>query len=140
MQELQQPSPTGGGRRKFVYYNLNTHKWSVKDCKTGLVKGDHRDIVELFDCALSVGVKGRLRVLDEKRKNVHAGVRGTISDASPDYLYLFFNTALEVGGYLREITYNPYKYDSFVYVDTKEPVKNAKHIIMVKRKVYEVLL
>ena len=59
----------------FVYKNLHKDCWSVK--QDGLVKLHTNDIT-LYDCEFKVSKVGRDRVLKEKRKNVHAGVRGYI--------------------------------------------------------------
>ena len=59
---------------------------------------------------LKVNRKGREKVLREKRKNVHAGVRGYMGESTWDtYPEELFD----------EVTYNPYKYESFVMKDTE---------------------
>lgn len=124
---------------KFVYYNLHKHKWSVKDLKTGKVDGDHRDVIILTSPQFKVSQAGRKRVLEEKRKNVHAGVRGYIENISfcidNDYktISIYGNRSK-----LREITYNPYKYDSFVYKDTLKPVYFTNQVLMINRRVFEI--
>ena len=124
---------------KFVYYNLHKHKWSVKDLKTGKVNGDHRDVIILTSPHFKVSQAGRKRVLEEKRKNVHAGVRGYIEDTS-FYIDDNFKTIKIYSNtyYLREITYNPYKYDSFVYKDTLEPIYFTNQVLMIDRRVFEI--
>lgn len=96
----------------FVYYNLHKHVWSIKALE-GPQKGKvvaHRDEVWLKDAKPVVSASGRARVLREQQKNVHAGIAGEwISRRS-------FNA----GDILDKITYNPYKYDSFVSVDDPE--------------------
>ena len=94
-------------RKVFVYKNLHKDCWSIK--QDGLVKAHTHDL-EMWDCAFHVNAKGRAKVLEEKRKNVHAGVKGYIDDT---------NCELKIG---TEVTYNPYKYDSFVDKTTEEPV------------------
>ena len=88
-------------RPVYVYKNLHKDCWSIK--QHGLVKAhipkDHA--IGLWDCYFHVDVKGREKVLREKRKNVHAFVRGYISNnCSP--------------AVLDEIYYNPYKAKTFV--------------------------
>ena len=96
-------------RKVFVYKNLHKDCWSIK--QDGLVKAHTHDL-EMWDCAFYVNAKGRAKVLEEKRKNVHAGIKGYIDNFhGVDPVEL--NTA---------VTYNPYKYDSFVDRTTKEPV------------------
>jgi len=102
------------GKRVFVYRNLRTGTWSVKDLKTGRVIA-HPDSIRLKDCTLKVSIAGRDRVRREGRKNVHAGVVGTVTDRK-----LFVKTAVGM-------TYNPYKCDQF------EPVV-PEFLMMVRKK------
>lgn len=104
------------GERVFVYRNLHRKCYSVKSLKTNRVLC-HVDEIILFNVKFRVGKAGRERVLREKRKNVHAGVVGYVADVS----------MLDVS-MLRQrigVTYNPYKYDSFVR-DDKSPIYEAK--------------
>lgn len=58
---------------------------------------------------------GRERVLRERRKNVHAFLRGTpTTDAPPE-------------GEPVRVTYNPYTSGSFVVVGTNEPITAARY-------------
>ena len=94
-------------KKVFVYKNLHKDCWSVK--QDGLVKA-HADKLEMWDCSFRVNQKGREKVLKEKRKNVHAGILGRVDD---------------IGGTVMigtEVTYNPYKYNSFVDKNTENPV------------------
>lgn len=64
----------------FVYWNLHRGLWSVKALE-GAQKG--RVIARLGhlgleDCEFKVSEAGRQRVLREGRKNVHAGIVGTL--------------------------------------------------------------
>ncbi len=115
-------------RKVFVYKNLHKNCWSVK--QDGLVKM-HALEVHLYSCNIKVSRKGRERVRREKRKNVHAGIRGYLE---PYHMGLshcanlndearMFQRAWEglPESQMREITYNPYKYDSFVHVDDETP-------------------
>ena len=78
-------------RKVFVYKNLHKDCWSIK--QDGLVKAHTHDL-EMWNCAFQVNAKGRAKVLEEKRKNVHAGVKGYIDDT---------NCELKIG---TEVTYN----------------------------------
>ena len=90
-----------------VYYNLHKKCLSVR--KRGLVI-DHVRSILLKNAEFVVQPAGRKRVLKEKRKNVHAYVRGErVAVAS-------FDSRSE------RITYNPYKNKSFVSVETGKPV------------------
>lgn len=111
------------GKKVFVYYNLHKHVWSVKDVKTGRVIG-YCDRIVLKDVEYKVSKAGRERVLREKRKNVHAGCKGVVVDA-------IVNAEHGVS-----ITYNPYKYESFVEKETEAPVFNDDLVLLENRKVY----
>ena len=85
-----------------VYWNLHKDCFSVQ--QKGLVVG-HTEKIVLSDVEFRVGQAGRERVLKEQRKNVHAGIVGEWMD------YAWQRT----GSIWDEITYNPYKYETFVY-------------------------
>jgi len=99
-------------RKVFVYKNLHKDCWSIK--QDGLVKA-HANDVTLYMCDMIVNYEGRQKVLRQKRKNVHAGIRGYMEHKD-----------LEVWADLpddqfSEITYNPYKYSSFVDIKDSSP-------------------
>jgi len=114
--------------RVFVYYNLHKHTWSIKaleGAQKGLVIG-HSDTVLLSDAHGQVSQAGRARVLRDKCKNVHAGMVGTLVHT-------------EVEGYfpsLTELTYNPYKYETFVDKDTEEAYGGSEFAYMAYKRVY----
>ena len=76
----------------------------------------HAGNVTLYNVTMKVNRKGRERVLREKRKNVHAGMQGLLKDAE---LELVWSDLPE--DQFDEITYNPYKYSSFVHVKDGSP-------------------
>ena len=92
-------------KRVYVYFNLHRKVYSVR--QSGRVV-DHTKHVLLKDCRFLVGQAGRKKVLQEKKKNVHAGVSGYITDRVPN-----------VPESSCVVTYNPYKYESFVSCDDK---------------------
>lgn len=110
----------------FCYRNLNRKGvvWSVKSRRTGRVLA-RLPYVMIENAILSVSPRGRARVLREKRKNVHAGVIGTwmrgaipvSGDTSPSSLWV-------------RLKYDPYKYDSFVRADNKQPINKAVYVIL----------
>ena len=106
-----------------VYWNLHRNCYSVQDYKSGKVI-DHVRTLTLTDAQFVVREGGKERVRDEKRKNVHAFVVGTLTlfskgfETSED----FFNT--------RRVTYNPYKHDSFVTADDETPVYESSTVAM----------
>jgi hypothetical protein len=104
--------------RVQVYYNLH------KKCLSIRHKGkviEHAQEVTLTDARFHVQQAGRERVLKQKRKNVHAYISGKLKESfwfiqSPKYIW----TAKQ------RVTYNPYKYKSFVDKETLEPVASAE--------------
>ena len=115
--------------RVFVYYNLHTHKWSIKALE-GKNKGRviaHVDAVQLRDAKGKVSEAGRQRVIQEQRKNVHAGIEGRI---------VSFDEMLPLG---RGVTYNPFKFSSFVYKDDLSAFDTADYVYMDRRQVFAVI-
>jgi len=94
-------------RKVFVYKNLHKGCWSIK--QDGLVKMHITDLC-MWDCSFRVSDKGRKKVLRENRKNVHAGITGYIDD--------HWNQKPNT----KKAKYNPYHNESFVEVNTGEPV------------------
>jgi len=96
--------------RVEVYFNLHKKTFSVRNCKTGLVIA-HTDNIWVEDPVFVVRKAGREKVLRERKKNVHAFVRGTWMQ---DLLVADASMILDHRECSEEVTYNPYKYDSFV--------------------------
>lgn len=115
------------GRKVYVYYNLHKKLWSIKCWKTKLVIA-HKHKVVLNDCTFKVSQAGRRRVIKEQRKNVHAGILGTIIEAQDENMELF-----------REVTYNPYKYTNFVFKDdtSLQPVYTYDTVVMENKRVFK---
>ena len=103
------PVPFFLGVRVFVYRNLHRKCYSVKSLETGRVLF-HADEITLVNVKFRVGKAGRERVLKTRQKNVHAGVVGYIADVS-------------LIGQTSRVTYNPYKYSSFVRQDESSIVE-----------------
>ena len=106
--------------RVEVYFNLHKHIWSVRSAKTGRVML-HTDEVHINNPTFVVRKSGRDRVLREGKKNVHAFVRGDITvfdDFDPDYVDYTL------------VSYNPYKFDTFVDVCDTRPVRTAKRAVL----------
>jgi hypothetical protein len=107
-------------RPVYVYKNLHKDCWSVK--QHGLVKAhipkDHS--IGMWDCYFHVDVKGREKVLREKRKNVHAFVKGYLQDAE--------NVDTDLPA--TEVTYNPYKYETFVDKKDEKFVYYADQVLL----------
>lgn len=112
----------------FVYYNLHKNCFSVKALQ-GPNKGKvvaHLDQLVLEYVWFKVSETGRQRVLREKRKNVHAGVEG----------YWYQDRQHETAGLSREVMYDPYKYSTFVTVDSQAAIHTAPRALLVNKKVF----
>jgi hypothetical protein len=112
----------------FVYRNIRTKTYSIKDVKSGLVI-DRRDSGFLIQAAeLVVSKAGRERVLREKVKNVHAGVRGFFNTMEDDY---------ELPPHAVKITYDPYKMAFFHIKDNPhKAVHYAESVYFMKSGLY----
>lgn len=143
--------------RVFVYKNLHKDCWSIR-ALDGEHKGRvvaHADRVILKDVQFRVSEAGRQRVIREGRKNVHAGVVGRLSSISHDATWRYDvdlpevttlddehdDIIIEVFKTVDEaypVTYNPYKFSSFVYAGTHEPVREANSVSMFPNSVWTV--
>jgi hypothetical protein len=110
-----------------VYFNLHKHRLSLRDEQTKKVIG-HCEAAWFKDAEFKVSEAGRQRVIREKRKNVHAVVRGTLLQAGTihnfplkDYIF---------------VSYNPYKFNSFIEYTTNKPIKSAKSVIVIGKKIF----
>lgn len=127
MAELQQKSGHMGFEGKvFVYYNINLSEklgkpfFSIQDLNKKNKKKviGHSDKLMIRDAILKVSESGRERVNVQKRKNVHAGIVGYISEEEPRTLSI-------------PITYNPYKHKTFVKKEDGTPVHKAKLVSLI---------
>lgn len=105
-----------------VYRNLHTGLWSVKQ---GVVRF-HTKCIFLKDVTFPINEKVRQRVIANKRKEVHAFVMGFLTEAGDASLFNSYCKDKE------EVTYNPYKNDTFVCKDGK--VKSAKLCCLIKQE------
>ena len=93
--------------RVQVYYNLH------KKCLSIRHKGkviEHAQEVTLTDARFHVQQAGRERVLKQKRKNVHAYISGKLKES-----FWFIQAPKYIWTAKQHVTYNPYKYETFVY-------------------------
>jgi hypothetical protein len=114
------------GDRVMVYYNLHKHTFSVRSNNRVII---HADYVKLVDVEFKVRPGGREKVVKEKQKNVHSFVIGTLVDYCN---YPCEDMPSEPNNNI--VTYNPYKYNSFVMKDTEEPVYKADIVKMINSK------
>ena len=104
-----------------VYKNLHRNCWSVR--QKGIVRF-HTYAIALKQCQFKVSKSGRQRVLREKRKNVHAFIKGMVTRKGD-----------RVKG--DKVTYDPYKMSSFKHLGAPCHTMNA--VILNTAGVYELL-
>lgn len=95
----------------FCYWNLHKFCWSVKALE-GDLKGKvvaHFRELTLKDCQLKVSEAGRQRVLQERKKNVHAGIVGNFQ----------FEYVEPTDSCVR-LRYNPYVGPHFTAIHSKD--------------------
>ena len=114
------------GKRVMVYYNLHKHTFSVTYQNKVIL---HADFVKLGDVEFRVRPGGKERVRSEQTKNVHAFVIGDLLDYCE---YPCNNIPTSPSDLV--ITYNPYKYDTFVIKSTEEPIFGAEEVDMINKK------
>lgn len=107
-----------------VYRNLHKQCWSIQ--QDGLVKA-HTNLIKLFDCEFIVNQKGREKVIKEKRKNVHAFIKGYLSE--------LFDSILDAS-HGTEVTYNPYKNEFFYEKNSGSSIHSADAVLLDDRKVF----
>lgn len=98
-----------------VYFNLHRKLWSIR-AEEGPYKGKviaHAANVSLVEATPHVSEAGRLRVLEEKRKNVHACIKGLLEAHNTDKLDCWTDGYSDAG----KISYNPYKASHFFFDD-----------------------
>ena len=118
---------------KKVHCYFNLHKKCLSVRFKGLVI-NHTEEIELDDVTFHVSQAGRERVIREKRKNVHATVRGhMVADK------LASRAAVEAIENAVAVTYNPYLYNSFVKVIDKTPISQAKKVFIFGRKILAII-
>lgn len=93
-----------------IYRNLTKNCWSVR--KRGKIVM-HAQALKLSDVSFHVSKSGRERVLRERRKNVHAVVKGD------------FDAVMYPIERVNEVTYNPYKKAYFFDKKTGRKISKA---------------
>lgn len=107
--------------RVFAYRNLNRGGFSARAHPGGRVVA-HADTLLIEDAAFRVSEAGRRRVLDQRRRNVHAGVVGD--------LVVDPRLACELLKRRRfPADYNPYRGPAFVTEDGR-PVESSPSVLL----------
>lgn len=124
--ELVKGRTVEAGQKVKVYVNLNQQgRFSLVDAKSGLVVA-YAETVHLADGKFHVGESGRKKILESKRKRVHAWVTG-----------ILLGVDIEQPNHLdREVYYNPYTHEKFTDTQNAEVVNHAQEIYFVNKKCY----
>jgi hypothetical protein len=120
--------------RVETYYNLHKHCLSFREPGERV---SHARAMVLNNVKFAVQPAGRAKVLTDKRKNVHAFVRGDMMWVAGlnDQLEDYTNTNMKRQQYPK-IRYNPYESESFVLVDTGLPIKSATQVVIIDKNIY----
>jgi len=110
-----------------VYFNLHRKMLSIR--VNGKVMA-HAPAITLDNPTFHVSEAGRQRVLKNKRKNVHAWVRGDWDN----YLRTAISQVIPENSV--EVTYNPYKYSTFVLAKDGSPIKNARYVAIYGKRIF----
>ncbi len=113
------------GDRVEVYRNLHKNCFSIR--KNGRVV-DYRaddETLTLVDVKFAVQPAGHAKVIRERKKNVHAFIRGTVSFRSPV-------------AYQEVASYNPYRGDTFFtsFGGRQTPIHTARRLTLSDGKVW----
>lgn len=110
-----------------IYFNLHKKKLSVQTKVNGQWRvTSHQFTAFLKNVRFKVSEAGRQRVINEKRKNVHAFVLGELLEEQPR-------------GHFQAARYNPYQLEKFEsngeYIDTADfAVLNGRQLFVVNPK------
>ena len=130
--------------RHEVYFNLHKKCLSMRRISPApRTRVDHFDALVLSDVTFDVQPAGNEKVRATGRKNVHAFIRGTVEyfqtlngypvhGGRPERLI----NSVMLDPNMQKITYNPYKYTSFVDANTLTPVFRADMVYVVGRDIY----
>lgn len=115
----------GESQLVLIAFHLHKRCFSIRLAATRKVIG-YADKVVVRDVGFIVSSSGRIRVLRERKKNVHAFVRGK---------YEQLEQSISTQQW-REAYYNPYQVEGFVDRETREPIRFADMAVCEGGKVY----
>ncbi|KAF0817678.1 hypothetical protein KIS4809_3495 [Bacillus sp. ZZV12-4809] len=105
------------GQLVDCYRNLHTDNgYSIRCAKTGLVLA-HCSTVQLKNAKFVVSEGGRQKTVQEKRRRVHAYIRGEL---------VSYNEHVPMG--FKKVLYNPYHTPLFTDEKTNKPIYNAEDV------------
>lgn len=108
-----------------VYRNLHKDCYSIKQ---GSLVVAHAERLCLSNVTFKVNEKNRQKVIETKRKNVHAFIEGF-------YTTCGIGTTAERNDLPVEVYYNPYKTSSFLNKQYNKPLKGAWFVIADQKQV-----
>ena len=116
------------GDKIEVYRNLHKKCFSVRHKGRVVMHLKDTEQLALTNTKFVVQPAGRAKVLREKRKNVHAFVRGEFEG---------FKSSLEENVYFKPfnnldfsiVSYNPYKSNRF-HVDAEDPISESQQVLI----------
>lgn len=119
----------------YVYRNLTRKTFSVKHGGRVI---EHADRILILSGNFKVNENGRQRVIREQKKYVHAFITttdGYIRDREGaienSIEYWDLNSRQK-----REVSYNPFKNETFIFRDSGEPVEGSYPILIENNKVF----
>lgn len=113
----------------YMYRNLHTGGFSIK--QHGLVY-DRGDLFTMDNVEFRVSKPGSKRAKNDHRRNVHAYmVAENYSKPMPEK----FRPEMFIAK-MTQVTYHPFRDDTFVIADTDEPITKADYAIAYKGRVY----
>jgi hypothetical protein len=115
-----------------IYFNL--HKKCLSIRHRGKVIA-HAESAHLNCVEFKVSEAGRQRVLRERRKNVHAVVRGQLVSYTAPGSVTETWLAPWKRDLMQRVTYNPYKYSTFVHRDSETIVHTAQEVLVKGRDI-----
>jgi hypothetical protein len=124
--------PINPAKKIYVYRNLQKQKLSLM--QSNVVVG-HAEAVILTDVEFRVRQSGRERVLRERQKNVHAFTIGLLEQAfETPYAWVLEVAPIFDRENARSVTYNPYKFTTFVDQTSEAPVYSGRRVLVTANK------
>ena len=127
----------GSPRRVFCCFNLHRRCYSLR-ALDGAERGRviaHASQAQLSRVEFKVSQVGRERVIRERQKNVHAGVVGLLEGYVP-FQATDKASPLRKPRRAEKVTYNPYRYASFVRVSDEAALAGARRCVLTEEGVW----